>query len=36
MRFTGADGREAGEELFRRIEALIGATARTYTREGLV
>ena len=31
MRFTGADGREAVEELFRRIEALIGATARTYT-----
>ncbi|GAA3686864.1 hypothetical protein GCM10022203_21460 [Micrococcus yunnanensis] len=34
MRSTGADGREAVEELFARLERLLGGPARRYTREG--
>lgn len=31
---TGAGGREAVEELFARLERLLGGPARRYTREG--
>ena len=34
MRSTGAGGREAVEELFARLERLLGGPARRYTREG--
>ena len=34
MRVTGADGREAVDELFARLEALLDGPARKYTREG--
>lgn len=34
MRSTAAGGREAVEELFARLERLLGGPARRYTREG--
>ena len=34
MRTSGCDGREAVEELFQRLETLLGGPARKYTREG--
>ncbi|MCV7628620.1 hypothetical protein M3A82_004590 [Micrococcus luteus] len=34
MRATGADGREAVDELFARLETMLDGPARKYTREG--